>query len=60
MVRLQQDFDSEQQDYGYYMAEPNTLFVKEVTKKEIELIIDKMYTGKYFEKLDNFGVWTDL
>lgn len=25
MIRLQQDFETEQRDSGYYMAEPNTL-----------------------------------
>jgi len=55
MVRLQQDFDTERQSCGYYMAEPNTLFVNEVTKKEIEHIITEMYNCKYFERLDNLG-----
>lgn len=55
MVRLQQDFDREQQSCGYYAAEPNTLFVNEVTKKEIEHVVTKMYECKYFEMLDNNG-----
>lgn len=55
MIRLQQDFEMEHKDSGYYMAEPNTLIVKEVTKKEIEYVISEMYNCKYFERLDNNG-----
>lgn len=55
MIRLQQDFEMEQQDSGYYMAEPNTLIVKEVTKKEIEHVVSEMHKCKYFERLDNNG-----
>ena len=55
MIRLQQDFDMEHQDSGYYMVEPNTLIVKEVTKKEIEHVVSEMHKCKYFERLDNNG-----
>lgn len=55
MQRLQQDFEMEHKDSGYYMAEPNTLIVNEVTKKEIEYVISEMYKCKYFERLDNNG-----
>ena len=55
MLRLQQDFEMEHKDSGYYMTEPNTLIVKEVTKKEIEYVISEMYKCKYFERLDNNG-----
>lgn len=55
MLRLQQDFEMENQDFGYYMVEPNTLIVKEVTKKEIEYVVSEMYKCKYFERLDNNG-----
>lgn len=55
LIRLQQDFETEQRDSGFYMAEPNMLLVKEVTKKEIENVIIKMYHCKYFELLDRFG-----
>ena len=55
MLRLQQDFEMEHKDSGYYMAEPNTLIVKEVTKKEIKYVISEMYNCKYFERLDNNG-----
>ena len=39
MVRLLQDFEGGQETDGYYMAEPNTIFVKDVTKTEIEDVI---------------------
>lgn len=55
MLRLQQDFEMEQKDSGYYMAEPNTLIVKEVTKSEIEYTIAEMYKCNFFERLDNSG-----
>lgn len=56
LTRLQQDFETEQEDCGFYMAEPNTLLVNEVTKKEIENVITKMHQCKYFERLDCFGL----
>lgn len=55
MFRLQQDFEVEQQDSGYYMTEPNTIVVKEVTKKEIDFIIREMYKCNFFKRLDNRG-----
>lgn len=55
MARLQQDFEKELQDSGYYMTEPNTILVNDVTKKEIEYTIMEMYKCKFFERLDNCG-----
>lgn len=55
IIRLQQDFELEQSENGYYLSEPNTLIVKEVTKKEIENIVTEMYECKFFERLDNMG-----
>lgn len=55
MRRLQQDFETEQEDSGYYLSEPNTILVKETTKKEIEEIIFKMFDCRYFQRLDNMG-----
>ena len=55
MLRLQQDFEREQEYAGYYISEPNTILVKETSKEEIEAIITKMYKCKYFERLDNMG-----
>ena len=55
MIRLKQDFETEQQYYGYYIAEPNTLFVNHVTKNEIKHVITEMYKQGYFEKIDYRG-----
>lgn len=55
MVRLQQDFEREMEYYGYYSSVPNTIIVKNVTKKEIEDAILQLYREKYFEALDNMG-----
>ena len=55
MLRLQQDFEMEYKDSGYYLSEPNTILVKETSKKEIKDIITQMYECKYFQRLDNMG-----
>ena len=55
MVRLQQDFETEYQDAGYYYPEPNIVIVKDVTKKEISETIKKIYNCKYFERLNKMG-----
>ena len=53
MIRLQQDFEMEIQDSGYYLPEPNMIIVKDTTKQEIEDAIIQMFECKYFEKIDN-------
>lgn len=53
MVRLQQDFETEIRDSGYYLSEPNMIIVKNTTKKEIEDTIIQMFKWKYFEEIDN-------
>jgi len=55
MVRLQQDFEAEQQSLGHYISIPNTIIVNEVTKKETEDVIHKMCKSGFFKSLDNFG-----
>lgn len=55
LLRLQQDFETELEDSGYYLSEPNTILVKEASKKEIEDIITQMYRCKYFQRLDKMG-----
>ena len=59
LFRLQQDFETEQEDSGFYMAEPNMLLVNEVSKKERNRVITDMYRCKYFERLDQFGFAPD-
>ena len=55
MMRLQQDFEIEKREIGQYLVEPNMFIVQDVTKKEIEEIVTKMYKCKYFERIDNRG-----
>lgn len=52
MIRLQQDFETEYQDVGYYYPEPNTIIVKDVTKQEITKTINELYQCKFFETLE--------
>lgn len=55
MKRLKQDFEREQECSGYYISEPNTIIVNEVTKEEIDVAIRKMFEYNYFEHLDKNG-----
>ena len=50
MIRLVQDYEVEQEYLGYYLPEPNTLVVEDVTKETIEKVVKKLYERKYFEK----------
>lgn len=49
LVRLQQDFETEQEEYGVFSAEPNLVLVKEVNTEEIKKLIINLYKQKYFE-----------
>ena len=51
MIRLQQDFETEIDSYGFYAIEPNLVLVKDVSKEEIIATIKKLYEQKYFEEL---------
>jgi threonine synthase len=51
MIRLQQDFETEIDSYGFYSIEPNLVLVKDVSKEEIIATIKKLYEQKYFEEL---------
>ena len=48
MIRLQQDFETEFEDVGYYYSEPNMVIVKDVTKEEISKTINQLYECKFF------------
>ena len=50
MIRLQQDFETEFEDVGYYYSEPNMVIVKDVTKEEISKTINQLYECKFFWK----------
>lgn len=49
MIRLQQDFESEIESYGFYASEPNLVLVKDANKAEIIETIKRLYEQKYFE-----------
>lgn len=51
VVRLQQDFDSELEEHGYYSIEPNLILVKEVSRENIHLTVKTLYEQKYFDSL---------
>lgn len=51
IVRLQQEFESEVENEGYFAVEPNLILVKEVNKKEIINTIKSLYKQKYFEEI---------
>ena len=55
ILRLQQDFETEQAYSGYYLSEPNTILVNETSADEIRKTILKLYQCKYFDRLDNNG-----
>lgn len=51
MIRLQQDFKSEIENYGYFAVEPNLIIVEEVCKAEIIRTIFKLFEQKYFDDI---------
>ena len=51
IVRLQQDFESELEQYGYYSIEPNLVLVKEVSKENIHLTVKALNEQNYFDNL---------
>ncbi len=55
LERLQRDFECETQSCDYFLSEPNTILVKEVTKEEIEKTILHLSKNKYFEALEKYG-----
>ncbi|GGH61396.1 hypothetical protein GCM10008014_36790 [Paenibacillus silvae] len=51
IVRLQQDFASELENYGYYSIEPSLVLVKEASKEIIQLTLRALYEQNYFDHL---------
>jgi len=49
MVRLKQDYNALVECDGYYIAQPNTIIVKEVSYAEIEKTVKNLYEEKYFD-----------
>ena len=50
--RLQQDFESEIEDNGYYFTDPLTIIVNDMEKEAIKKTIMNLYKGKYFDVID--------
>ncbi len=55
MRRLEQDFETEIKEYGFYEVEPNIVIVESATKESIESTIEYLFKCKYFEKLHETG-----
>jgi len=51
LIRLQQDFESEWVSYGYYIAEPNLVLVREANKEEIVNTVNELYRQNYFSNI---------
>ncbi|MEA5516991.1 hypothetical protein [Nodularia sp. UHCC 0506] len=51
IVRLQQDFEDEQQEQGYYSIDHNLILVEEVSKKVVVNTVKKLEEEGYFEKI---------
>lgn len=51
MIRLQQDFESDMEDYGIYLMEPNMILVKDSNKQEIIDTIIKLNEQDYFNNI---------
>ena len=53
--RLQQDFESEIEDNGYYFTNPLTIIVNDMEKESSKKTIMNLYKGKYFDIVDKLG-----
>jgi len=51
LTRLQQDFQHECEEYGYYHGEPNLILVREANRNEIICTINVLFRQKYFERI---------
>lgn len=51
MIRLQQDFESEIESYGYYAIEPNLVLVHDVKREVIIDTILKLKNQNYFSEI---------
>ena len=53
LVRLNQDFQTETEYYGYFnfTTEPNLIIVDEVTPEKIRLALEIHYKNKYFDEI---------
>lgn len=51
IIRLQQDFESEIKEYGYFSIEPNIIIVKEVSHEQIKDTLLQLYNQNYFQQI---------
>ncbi len=51
LMRLQQDFESEYESYGYYYPDANIILVKNTNKSEIINTIKKLFVNGFFETI---------
>ena len=51
LVRLQQDFETEWETYGFYSPDPNIVLVRETKKNEIINTVNILFRQKFFEKI---------
>lgn len=51
LTRLNQDFQTEMEYYGYFATEPNLVIVDEVTPEKIKFVLEINYKGKYFNEI---------
>lgn len=50
-TRLNQDFDDEYEQYGFYAVDPNLIILKSVTTEELFFTIKKMEKQHYFANI---------
>jgi hypothetical protein len=51
IIRLQQDFETEIDSYGFFGIDPNIILVKEVLLSNIKLTIIKLFAQHFFDYL---------
>ncbi len=51
IVRLNQDFNDQLKDQGYYITDPNLVILSEVTSENLISIIPILYREGYFSKV---------
>lgn len=56
IVRLQQDFESELEDYGYFSIEENIVIVEDVVKDKIISTLKKLNGDFFFTKLKEINL----
>lgn len=55
IIRLQEDFQSQVESYGFYDVEPNLILVNDTNKEEIVSIINRLHEQGYFSEIKSKG-----